>query len=467
MSLENKNYWSLVALLALSACGGGGGGSTTTPVGPQPPVVVVPAPPVTPTPPVVTANYSFPAGLNYGNGILPSTHTREQMNQDLTTMWQAWRTAYLENDDTDPTLKRVMSENGTTSLSEGIGYGMLISAYMANTTNTGKDDFDAIFRFYKKYEKVVGSLNYGVMAWRIGKAGNVIDNFSAPDGDLDAAYALLVADKKWGSAGAIDYKAEAVYFINNLMKWSVLNRSTNASQLIARSDFTLTTQEGSATYSMSSYQMVGYFNQFRQATGDVRWDATLKAGYKAYDYFYNANPATGLTPFTFLTQPGSNQYLKASRGYNFGFDACRTPWRVGVDFLWHGNANSQLTHASDSTVNATLARDMPHRNTQWLKTVSGDNPMNVYSSYELNGTLSSGAYRGSQRNMVSPMVVAAMVDASNQDWLNTLYGWMRQQTPGVSYSNGGLTANTSYYEDTVMMVNMLIVTGNMPNLPEQ
>lgn len=32
---------------------------------------------------------------------------------------------------------------------------------------------------------------------------------SASDGDLDIAYPLLLADKQWGSCGAIDYAAEA------------------------------------------------------------------------------------------------------------------------------------------------------------------------------------------------------------------------------------------------------------------
>jgi len=390
------------------------------------------------------------------------------MNADLLSMWQAWRNSYLVNDLTDPTLKRVASEGGATTLSEGMGYGMLISVFMANTSNTGKTDFDALLRYYRKYQKVVGSTQYGLMAWRISANGSILDNYVAPDGDLDAAYALLVADKKWGSAGAINYRQEGVNIINSLMTWSLLNRAPAASQLVSRSDFSPTVMEGDATYTMSSYQIVSYYNQFRAASGDARWDSTRNAGYKMYDYFYKANPAHGgLTPFTFLTKPGPNQYQRAARGYNFGYDSSRTPWRVGLDYLWYGNQNSLAAQQALGTVTATLAHDMPDRNTKWLQTISGGNPMNVRSSYELDGTPSPTSFVGSQRNFVSPMVTAAMVNTSNQTWLNTLYAWMRLQTPGVAYSSGGLTANPSYYEDSVLMVNMLVVTGNMPNLAAQ
>ncbi|WP_449437807.1 glycosyl hydrolase family 8 [Pedobacter steynii] len=38
----------------------------------------------------------------------------------------------------------------------------------------------------------------------------------ATDGDMDIAYALLLADKQWGSSGKINYKAEAISIINAL-----------------------------------------------------------------------------------------------------------------------------------------------------------------------------------------------------------------------------------------------------------
>lgn len=43
---------------------------------------------------------------------------------------------------------------------------------------------------------------------------------------------------------------------------------------------------------------------------------------------------------------------------------------------------------------------------------------------------------------------------------------MRAQIPGQAYNVGGINVPPEYYGDTVLMVTMMAVTGNMPNLPE-
>src|SRR4029450_6472942 len=53
-----------------------------------------------------------------------------------------------------------------------------------------------------------------LMSWAQGTScQNVDGDNSVTDGDLDVAYALLLADKQWGSGGAIDYRAEALKVI--------------------------------------------------------------------------------------------------------------------------------------------------------------------------------------------------------------------------------------------------------------
>lgn len=44
---------------------------------------------------------------------------------------------------------------------------------------------------------------------------------SAADGDMDIAYALLIADKVWGSEGEIDYYSEALAVINDIMTYEI------------------------------------------------------------------------------------------------------------------------------------------------------------------------------------------------------------------------------------------------------
>jgi endo-1,4-beta-D-glucanase Y len=320
------------------------------------------------------------------------------MDADLQKMWQAWRNTYLVSRGAGTNGLRVTTaEAADYSISEETGYGLLISAYMANGANTGKSDFDAIYRYYKAKEKVVVSgsttTRYGLMAWRVNADGTIQDNYVAPDGDIDAAYALLIADKKFGSTGAINYKQEAVNIINSLMKWTVINRGANDSKLVYRADMTLNRTERDTDYTVSSYQIVSYFSQFQKAANDSKWSATQAAGYKFYNHFYNANPSTGLMPFTFLTQAGTTQYTKpASRGYAYSFDACRQPWRVAMDYLWYGNRNSTAAKVTYPQISGTLAKDVPNRNTNWLKAVSNGDPQLVASSYNIDGTRVEGSY---------------------------------------------------------------------------
>ncbi|MGG4397493.1 glycosyl hydrolase family 8 [Paenibacillus thiaminolyticus] len=65
------------------------------------------------------------------------------------------------------------------------------------------------------------------MAWQQIDNGSAIVNNTeagsdaATDGDMDMAYALLLADKQWGSSSGINYRAEAVNLINAIMQSEV------------------------------------------------------------------------------------------------------------------------------------------------------------------------------------------------------------------------------------------------------
>lgn len=422
----------------------------------------------------------FPYRVPYANGISPNNFSQQQKDADVLQTYQAWKARYLTSNGAGPGGLRVYkpAPDNQESVSEGMGYGMLISVYMARADNSGQADFDALLTYYKSKRRpktVAGVTTPGLMSWRINADGTVADVFAAPDGDLDAAYSLLVADKKWGSSGAINYKAEAASIIKNLMDWSVYNNNvdpTKHSNLMARFDFgSLTTLEAANSYTMSSYQMVNYYKQFKDAMGDARWDDVLRAGYKAFDYFYeNSRSADGtrlaLTPFTFLTLPDlATQYRPSTRGYNYGLDSGRVPWRVGMDYLWYGNSNS--ARVATRPESATLAQDLPRTNAQWMLGAIQGNPQNLFAQYTIAG-VPIGTARYDQRAVVSPMAVGAMTDAVNQEWLNTMYAWMRIQVPGVTYvsPSGGQSINPGYFADTVLMVCMLSVTGNMPNLPD-
>src|SRR5262249_60155237 len=68
-----------------------------------------------------------------------------------------------------------------------------------------KAEFDGLDQYFKHHPSINTP---DLMAWAQNKSCNdYMGADSATDGDLDIAFALLLADKQWGSKGAIDYAA--------------------------------------------------------------------------------------------------------------------------------------------------------------------------------------------------------------------------------------------------------------------
>jgi len=108
------------------------------------------------------------------------------------------------------------------TVSEAHGYGMLIATSMAEYDTEAKEIFDGMFRYYKDHLSEIGP---NLMAWQQSDNGKALVNSngadSATDGDLDIAYALLMADSIWGSDGEFDYKETAIAVINDIMEYEV------------------------------------------------------------------------------------------------------------------------------------------------------------------------------------------------------------------------------------------------------
>lgn len=62
----------------------------------------------------------------------------------------------------------------------------------------------------------------------------------------------------------------------------------------------------------------------------------------------------------------------------------------------------------------------------------------------------------SPRNIVGMMAPAAMVDASTQELLDRSYEYLSRQEPMLEWPG-------DYYQDTLALLGMLTITGNMPD----
>src|SRR3954452_23359726 len=183
---------SLLAGLLLAACADpqmgdptGGGGTS----GGAMPVMKDPS-----TYPQNTAGAAFP----YPQGHASAYCTLAVYNTDtVATAYTNWKSRFFDGS------RIVRTENGNDTVSEGIGYGMLIGVYMND-----KPMFDALWAYAKAH--LDGN---GLMNWNIASSGSTAGSGAATDGDEDMAWALIMAGKQWSSA---TYTSDATTLIRNL-----------------------------------------------------------------------------------------------------------------------------------------------------------------------------------------------------------------------------------------------------------
>ncbi|NWG75204.1 MAG: hypothetical protein HXY24_11445 [Rubrivivax sp.] len=141
----------------------------------------------------------------------------------MRAFYDYWKERYLKAAGTTPggaPLYRIAfgssAPNVNVTVSEGQGYGMIIVALMAGHDAQAQTYFDGLWRFARANPSGIDSR---LMTWRVPIDGN--GNDSAFDGDADMAYALLLADKQWGSSGSINYKAEAEQVIAGILESTI------------------------------------------------------------------------------------------------------------------------------------------------------------------------------------------------------------------------------------------------------
>jgi endoglucanase len=85
-------------------------------------------------------------------------------------------------------VKRV--DQGNDTVSEGMCYGALASAYLND-----RPTFDGLWNLYRTHFD-----SNGLMNWQYNSSGGMIGNGEATDAAEDCAIALIVADKRgWGT----------------------------------------------------------------------------------------------------------------------------------------------------------------------------------------------------------------------------------------------------------------------------
>ncbi|HWA71656.1 MAG TPA: glycosyl hydrolase family 8 [Polyangiaceae bacterium] len=239
-------------------------------------------------------------------------------DQKLTDEYNAWKAAYAQNCNNG---SWVVKKDAGSVVSEGIGYGMLLSANRGDRTL-----FDGLWKYYGDHLDPKGLMN-----WATGvcdAAGNNNAN-AATDGDLDVAMALIQANKVWPDGG---YLALASALTAKIIQYETEECSGRA--ILRPGDMFGGCSDMSNAKINPSYFAPGYYRVFAHyfPAQAARWNALIDGSYELFP-IYQARMA-GLVP-DWSKVDGGDWY-----GAGYSYDACRTPWRVMVDYAWTGDARA-------------------------------------------------------------------------------------------------------------------------------
>jgi endo-1,4-beta-D-glucanase Y len=251
--------------------------------------------------------FPYPQGHAFAHCTLPVYDTDK-----VATAYTAWKAKFFVSN------RVVRPENNNDTASEGIAYGMLIGVYMND-----KAMFDALWNYARG--KLDGN---GLMTWHYDANGGIIDQGGATDADQDMAWALLMADKQWPAGG---YLSAATTLIGNIFAHEV--DQGNGYVLKPGDNF------GGANQTNPSYFAPSYYRVFARVTGNMGWMNVLST---AYSILNKAAGTYGLVPnWVNSSGAGVNGPGNDGNGVYFGYDACRTPWRIALDWCENGEQQAQ------------------------------------------------------------------------------------------------------------------------------
>ncbi|WP_086844602.1 glycosyl hydrolase family 8 [Amycolatopsis kentuckyensis] len=370
------------------------------------------------------------AGTPYVPGTLRPSVSQATQDAALQKYYDFWKKNFLTTKCGTGTYAVLSKDADHAFVAEGEGYGMTISAMMAEKDPQARSIVDGILKFVKAHPSVNNRDLHAAEQDANCKSVNGSD--SATDGDLEIAYGLLIADKKWGSGGAVNYKAEAVRIINAIKK-SEVNGTTK---------FTLLGDWGNdAEYrnsSRSSDWMPGHLRAFATATGDSFWTSVRTRSETAVSQLQSSYaPNTGLLPdFVVNTnttpKPAPADFLEGPYDGKYSWNACRDPWRLGADAI--------------SAPGSAAAAQVRKMNT-WIKSATAGDPAKIQSGYSLSGSKTES---GQHPCFTAPFAVAAMTDPGSQAWLDKLWTAVSSWSPDA----------TDYYGTGITVQVLLILSGN-------
>ena len=217
----------------------------------------------------------------------------------------------------------ILDVNSNDVRSEGISYGMMISVQLDK-----QDEYERLWRWAKRYMEQ----SNGLFAWQVSPSGNVISQFSAPDGEEYISTALLFASKRWGDgADPFDYANQAQALLDAQIERGNFNRNNKL--------VTFGNSGTSAMHTDPSYMLPAFYEVWacKDSTNEQFWRDAITAA-RAF-FPKTCHQTTGLAPY--LANFDGSNYNNST----FNSDAWRVVGNIMMDHNLFAADPWQLTFA--------------------------------------------------------------------------------------------------------------------------
>ena len=383
----------------------------------------------------------------WGGSAVPS-RTQASLDKSVDSLYKIWKAIYIQdvpNSDQSFALFFDPDHRERICTSEGQGYGMLITVLMADRDADAKKTFDRLYNYRKAHPS---HDKPQMMEWFQRKDGKPAKQSAASDGDIDIAYSLLLAQKKWPSPDS-NYQKEGYNMIRGIMKfeinqdqWVVL---VGDSEQHIKADKATDTKE----YSSDKYYatrlsdfMPATFKEF--SVTDKSWLKVADAGYNLIDSLQKYySPGLGLVPdFVINVNKAKSDaayanFEESDYDGNYFNNACRVPWRIGLDFLQNGDTSARSFLTSINT---------------FIRASTGDDTSKIFAGYLLNG---KSINKDNENFYTAPFAVAAMASKDNQLWLDHLWAFLLAPHKYMKKKK-----QLDYYGDMIRMLDAIVISGH-------
>lgn len=297
------------------------------------------------------------------------------------------------------------------TVSEGQGYGMLITVALGT-----QEQFDALWRFSRAHPSAVDPR---LMDWKVPES-NLGDD-SAFDGDADMAYALILAQQRWGG----DYLRDAQQVIAGLAESAVGPRS----RLPLLGDWVLQPESGYTQWQFrSSDCMPANFAAFARVDRPAFWRSVSRACVRALSA-QSRSTGTGLVSDFLTTRPTVRAvrpgFLEAPTDGQYNYNAGRVPWRLA-----QGNSE---------------ARGVAQRISAWARQKTDGDPLRLRAGYTLSGRPAANSDYFTSF-FAAPLAVAANTSRGQRAWKRSVRTAVRER-------------RENYYEDSVTLLCLITIAG--------